>query len=49
MAGRGYRVYGCSRRLQVRNTAVVLEFLDSMKLASVAFSMSGYTFFEVFF
>ena len=35
------RVCDCYCRLKVRSTAVVLEFLDLMKLASFAFSNNG--------
>ena len=37
-----YILYGCSCRLNVRSTTVVLDFLDLMKVASTAFSMNDY-------
>ena len=42
-------LFGCSSRLKVRSTAVVLEFLDLIKLASKTFSMNEYSPFRFFF
>ena len=41
-------VYACPCRLKVTSTAVVLELLDLMKLASIGFPMNGYASFRVF-
>ena len=40
--------YGCSCRLNAISTALVLEFLDLMNLASIAFSINGHPSFSVF-